>query len=231
MGHRQWQGDGRDRGEERGRGRGRRRHSRWQDGDGQVHTGPLPVTLCTRGFLHTQPDTHLCRYMEATTHTCTHTHAYTQSEGSHSSAFPTVDIHILSSTGSPCPPARPCPAPALPLHNLSGCGKWTYTASGEENPSMSNVWDPCPGGSTGPRPLEGRCQIAHRCHVPTQVPCAEEGVAKYMLVYAQACLHMCSEGRSTAPRLLSSPPGGFITLACRGHTRADMNPVGDASRA
>lgn len=77
MGHRQWQGDGRDRGEERGRGRGRRRHSRWQDGDGQVHTGPLPVTLCTRGFLHTQPDTHPCRYIghysHMHTHTCIHT--------------------------------------------------------------------------------------------------------------------------------------------------------------
>lgn len=38
-----------------------------RDGDGKVYTGPLPVALCTRDFLHTQGCTHSLARITAST--------------------------------------------------------------------------------------------------------------------------------------------------------------------
>lgn len=89
--------------------------SRWQDGDGKVHTGLRPVTLCTHDFLHTQGCIHSSERITASTRNplltlWTHTHRIHMILH-----FCTLHHkHALSFAGSPCPPARPCPAPALP---------------------------------------------------------------------------------------------------------------------
>jgi hypothetical protein len=50
------------------------------------------------------------RQINTHTHTHTHTHIHTHTQ-SHAQIYILTHTHMLSLTGSLCPPARPCPAP------------------------------------------------------------------------------------------------------------------------
>lgn len=72
-----------------------------RDGDGKVYTGLLPVTLCTRDFLHTWGCTHILAHITGSTWNPPFTPwAHVQSERSHFSALPVTNTHAQVTTCS-----------------------------------------------------------------------------------------------------------------------------------